>query len=94
MWLKITEKEVKKNYKRDYTPDPNNFYIKGHPYTDTKKYTTAYFPEMPIIPEKSQAVAYTISPTSTGETHSYKCVLCDAKFRSDNELSSHVSAKH
>ncbi len=95
VWLKITEEEVKKNYKRDYTPDPSNFYIKGYPYTKTRKYTTAYFPEMPIIPKKSQAAAaYAIAPTSTGETGWYKCILCDAKFRSENELSSHVSAKH
>jgi hypothetical protein len=54
VWLKITEDEVKKNYKRDHKPDPNDFYIQGHPYTDTNKYTSAYFPQMTIIPEKSQ----------------------------------------
>lgn len=94
VWLKITEEEVKKNYKRDYTPDPNDFYIQGYPYTKTDKYTSAYFPKMPIIPEKSQAATYTISPTSTYKTSSYKCVLCDAKFRSENDLSSHISTKH
>ncbi len=44
VWLKITEDEVKKNYERDRTPDPKNFYIQGNPYTSTNKYTSAYFP--------------------------------------------------
>ena len=53
VWLRLTEEEVKKTYKKDHVPTPEDFYIQGHPYTDTEKYTSAYFPEMPIIPEKS-----------------------------------------
>ena len=94
VWLKITEDEVKKNYKRDHTPDPNYFYIQGYPCTKTNKYTSAYFSKMPIIPEKSKIVTYTVSPTSTDKTSPYKCVLCDAKFRSEDDLGNHISTEH
>ncbi len=94
VWLKITEDEVKKNYERDRTPDPSNFYIQGYPYTSTDKYTSAYFPKMPIIPEKGQASTYAVPPTSTGDIGSYKCFLCDATLGSENGLSSHISTKH
>ncbi len=94
VWLKITEDEVKKNYKRDHIPDPNDFYIQGYPYTKTNKYTSAYFPKMPIIPEKSKTMTYTVSPLSTDKTSSYKCVLCDAKLGSEDYLGSHISTEH
>ncbi len=95
VWLKITEDEVKKNYERDRKPDPNNFYIQGYSYADTNKYTSAYFPKMTIIPTKSQeASTYTVTPGSHEETRSHKCVLCNTKFASENDLSSHVSIEH
>ena len=94
VWLKIKEDEVKKKYERDRTPDPNNFYVQGYPYTSTDKYTSAYFPKMQIIPEKGQATTYAIPPTSTEDISSYKCFLCDATFGSDRDLGSHISTKH
>ncbi len=63
VWLKITEDEVKKNYEREYKPDPEKFYIQGYPYAKTDKYTSAYFPKMPIIPEKNQASSQDIAPS-------------------------------
>ena len=35
VWLKIAEDEVKKNYERDHNLDPNDFYVRRHPYTET-----------------------------------------------------------
>ncbi len=94
VWLKITEDEVKKNYERDRVPDPDNFYIQGHPYTSTDKYTSAYFPKMRIIPPKSQTPTYNTVHTSNGESSSHKCILCNSELGSENELSSHVSREH
>lgn len=94
VWLKITEDEVKKPYERDRSPDPNNFYIQGYPYTSTDKYTSAYFSKMQVIPGKGQASTYAIPSTFTEGVDSHKCFLCDATFRSENDLSNHISTKH
>jgi hypothetical protein len=53
VWLKITEDEVKQNYEREEAPSPANYYIKDYPYEETTLFTAAYFPEMPIIKEKT-----------------------------------------
>jgi hypothetical protein len=49
---------------------------------------------MPIIPKKSKTVTYTVSALSTDKTSSYKCVLCNAKFRSEDDLGNHISTEH
>ena len=106
VWLKITENEVKRNYQRDRDPDPSNYYIQGHSYADAKPFTTSYFPEMPIIEAKGRTMP---SITSIGKktkaqalgaaagqptTTMHICALCDAAFKSEEELSDHVSAKY
>jgi hypothetical protein len=45
--LKITEGEVIRNYERDLIPDPTRYYVKDDPV-----YTTAYYPELTLIPSR------------------------------------------
>ena len=95
LWLKITEDEVKRNYERDIIPDPYRYYVKDFPY-----YTTAYYPELKVIPPRYQRADYArISGTSQSSAEAsriYRCDLCGntSSFTTEDELSSHVSAQH
>ena len=92
VWLKITESNVKGNYERDKIPDPSQYYIKDYPY-----YTTAYYPELAMIPTRYARPVFTIPSTtsSSGEApRIYRCDLCDSSFNNGDELSKHVSAQH
>jgi hypothetical protein len=106
VWLKITEKEVKNNYQRDRSPDPTNYYIQGHSYADAKPFTTSYFPQMPIIEAKGRTMpsitsvektrAEALGAKQTTQIHQvmHICPLCNAEFKSEDELTTHVTARH
>lgn len=101
VWLTIPEEQVKSNYQREQEPDAGRFYIQNMSYDKFTPFTSDYFPQMPIIPAKSRMMP---SITNTAKTTQeakgaeqprlFKCDLCDAAFRTDDELSSHVSAVH
>jgi hypothetical protein len=97
VWLKIIEDEVKTNYERDRAPDPATYYIKDHAYGKVRPYIKAFFPQMPIIEAKGR----TMPPITTREEalgaeqpRRYSCVLCDADFSTEDDLSSHVTTNH
>lgn len=97
VWLKIPEEEVEKKYHVDKSPDPSEYYIKGFSYDKSAPFTTAYFPELPVISakynqeKKSKSIA---SPKIQKESRVYECPLCNKRFQTEDELSTHVAANH
>lgn len=87
LWLRIIEDEVKRNYERDVVPDPSRYFVKDYP-----SYTAAY-PDLTMIIPRYTAPAYKID-SAVEEQLVFRCDLCDAPFRSEDELSAHVSAEH
>ena len=68
LWLKVAESEVKGNYERDKIPDPFRYYIKDYPY-----YSTAYYPQLTIIPSRYTKPDY---PTKTPSQISKSSLEC------------------
>jgi hypothetical protein len=99
LWLKITEDEVKRKYERDIVPDPTRYYVK-----DYAMYTTAYYPEITMIPSRYTKPVYMDTNTSTTATATtpitdvpniYKCDICgNSNFKTEDELSQHVRTTH
>jgi hypothetical protein len=101
LWLKITEDEVKRKYERDIAPDPTRYYVK-----DYAMYTTAYYPEITMIPSRYTKPAYSYIDTNTSTTTTattpikdvpniYKCDICgNSNFKTEDELSQHVRSTH
>jgi hypothetical protein len=92
LWLKITEEEVVTKYERDVIPDPSRYYVKDYP-----SYSTAYYPEITFIPTRYARPMYTTATTLPREDipKVFKCELCgESNFKTENELSIHVKAKH
>lgn len=90
LWLKATEEQVKGDYERNRKPDPLRYHLKDYPV-----YSGATYPELEIIPPKHETVMYTNTPDTGGEDPIvFACDLCDSRFRSQDELSSHVAANH
>jgi hypothetical protein len=89
LWLKITEDEVKRNYERNMVPEPQRYFVKDNP-----GYVAAY-PELPVIaPEYNTMPVYTAMSQAEQQPVVLKCDLCETTFRSEDELSAHVSSKH
>ena len=87
LWIKPTENQVKENYERNVDPNPASFYLKG----DTM-YNVDSFPKVPTLVSRYQAPVY--PKASTEQQRVYKCVLCEATFRDEDELSAHVTRNH
>jgi hypothetical protein len=95
LWLKITEEEVIRNYERDLIPDPTRYYVKDDPV-----YTTAYYPELTMIP--SRYIRPSIGTVTSAKTipgsnvpRIYKCDICgNSEFKTEDELSYHVRTAH
>ena len=87
LWLSITEETVKANYEREITPDPSTYYVKG----EEGKYTGTQWKEFARIEPRYTAPTYTVAPRGAQEPVIYKCVLCDATFRTDEEYSRHAA---
>lgn len=86
LWLKATEDEVKRNYERDATPEPRRYFVKDYP-----AYTATY-PELTTFVPKYTMPSYTAPRPE--QPIVFKCDLCEATFRSEDELSAHVASKH
>lgn len=85
LWLKITEDEAKRNYERNVVPDPSRYFVKDYP-----GYNAAY-PELRIIVPRYSRPVYT---TATEQPVVFRCALCGAAFRNDDELSGHIGTSH
>jgi hypothetical protein len=92
LWLKITEGEVVTKYERDIIPDPSRYFVKDYP-----SYSTAYYPEITLIPTRYARPMYTTATTLPREDipKVFKCELCgESNFKTEDELSIHVKVKH
>jgi hypothetical protein len=91
LWLKITEEEVVRKYERDAIPDPTRYYVKDYP-----SYSTAYYSEITVIPTRYARPIYTSTRASKEDIPKiFKCELCgESNFKTEDELSIHVKAKH
>jgi hypothetical protein len=88
LWLSIPEEIVNTNYERDTIPDPSLYYVKG----EEEKYTSTQWKEFARIEPRYSASKYVVTPKGTKEEPVvYRCVLCDATFRTDEEFSMHVA---
>lgn len=87
LWLSITEETVKANYERDTIPDPSIYYVKG----EEDKYTGTQWKEFARIEPRYTAPKYTVAPREAQEPVIYRCVLCDATFRTYEEYSRHAA---
>jgi hypothetical protein len=87
LWLKATEEEVKRNYERDVIPEPRRYFVKDYP-----AYTATY-PELTTFAPRYTTPAYT-TLSQPEQPIVFKCDLCEAPFRSEDELSAHVASKH
>ena len=91
LWLSIPEEKVKANYERDAVPDPSMYYVKG----EEDKYTGTQWKEFPRIEPRYTPPQYTVAPKGReGEEEPavFLCALCDATFRTGEELSRHAAA--
>ena len=84
--------------KRDLIPDPTRYYIKDDPV-----YTTAYYPELSMIPSRYTRPLYpgigTITSTKTTPAsdvpniHKYD-ICVNSEFKTEDELSYHFRTTH
>ncbi|MDQ3966965.1 MAG: hypothetical protein M3275_01050 [Thermoproteota archaeon] len=89
LWLSVPEEKVKASYERDVIPDPSAYYVKG----EEDKYTGTHWKEFPRIEPRYTPPKYTVAPRGIGEEPAvFRCALCDAAFRTDEELSRHAAA--
>ncbi len=89
LWLSVPEEKVKASYERDIVPDPSVYYVKG----EEDKYTGTQWKEFPRIAPRYTPPQYTVAPKGREEESvALRCALCDAKFRTGDELSRHVAA--
>ena len=96
VWLKITEESVKTNYERDAVPDPYNYHYSSAPTVDPSNVVHRFQINMPKIPPRAQEEKpFVVSQESSREEERvFVCNLCNAAFKTDDELGSHVESNH
>jgi hypothetical protein len=97
VWLKIPEEVVKANFERDAAPDPYNYHYSSAPTVDPSNVVRRFQINMPKIPPRTQEERPFLVPqqqSSGQQERIFLCNLCNATFRSDEELSSHVESSH
>jgi hypothetical protein len=96
IWLKIPEEEVRTNYERDTAPDPYNYHYSSAPTVDPSNVVRRFQINMPKIPPKAQEERpFVASQESSGQRERvFVCNLCNASFKTDDQLSSHVESSH
>jgi hypothetical protein len=96
VWLKMTEETVKTNYERDAVPDPYNYHYSSAPRVDPSNVVHRFQINMPKIPPRAQEEKpFLVSQESSREEERvFLCNLCNAAFKTDDELGSHVESNH
>ncbi len=90
LWLKVTEDEVKQKYERSIPPDTSRYYTKDPP----SLYNPTVLKGPTVILPRYDRSVFTTATGSEGQTPVFKCDLCNLPFRTEEELSNHVSANH
>ena len=95
-WLKIAEEAVKTDYERNVAPDPYNYHYSSAPTVDPATVMSRFQINMPKIPPRAlDERPFVVSQESSEhEERFFLCNLCNAGFRTDDELSRHVEANH
>ena len=96
VWLKIPEDAVKANYEREAAPDPYNYHYSSAPTVDPSNVVRRFQVNMPKIPPRApEEKPFLVSRESSGEEERvFLCNLCNATFKTDDELSSHIESTH
>ncbi len=96
VWLKIPEDMVKTNYERDTTPDPYDYHYSSAPTVDPSNVVRRFQINMPQIPPRAhEERPFIVSHESSGQKERvFVCNLCNAAFKTDDELGSHVESSH
>jgi hypothetical protein len=96
VWLKIPEEAVKADYERDAAPDPYNYQYSSAPTVDPSNVVCRFQINMPKIPPRAQEEKPSVlsQESSAQEKRILVCNLCNAAFKTDDELSSHVESSH
>lgn len=96
VWLKIPEDAVKANYEREAAPDPYNYHYSSAPTVDPSNVVRRFQVNMPKIPPRAhEEKPFLVSRESSGEGERvFLCNLCNATFKTDDELSSHIESTH
>ena len=96
VWLKIPEEATKTRYERDVSPDPHSYHYSSAPTVDPSTVVERFQINMPKIPPRAldERPFVVAQEPSENEERVFLCSLCNASFRNDHELSSHVESKH
>lgn len=96
VWLKIPEDAVKANYEREAAPDPYNYHYSSAPTVGPSNVVRRFQVNMPKIPPRAhEEKPFLVSRESSGEVEQvFLCNLCNATFKTDDELSSHIESTH
>lgn len=92
VWLKIPEDQIKGNYERDVTPDPHQYHYSNAPVAADSDYPRKRTTIIPKIPPKyEEERPFVIAPERQEEPRVFRCDLCGLTFRSEDDLSNHIS---
>jgi hypothetical protein len=86
LWLKITEDEAK-SYERDVLPDPARYFVKDFPGY------AAMLPDLTVVSPRYRTTPVYAARMQEQPT-TYRCDLCGALFRTEDDLSGHVASSH
>ncbi len=91
VWLKVPEEHVKNAYEKDAAPDPHYYHYSNAPVAeDDLRQHLMIVPKIP--PKYEQDRPFVIARRRREEPSVFRCDLCDMNFRTEDELSDHVSS--
>lgn len=89
VWIKVSEDHVKNEYERAAAPDPHYYHYSNAPVADDN--LRQHLMIVPKIPPKyEQEHPFVISSHRSEEPSILRCDLCNATFRTEEELDNHV----
>ena len=86
LWLRINEEQAR-GYERDILPDPARYFVK-----DYLGYA-AMLPDLTVISPRYTTTTPAYAAMQE-QPVTYRCDLCGAPFRTEDELSGHVASSH
>ena len=96
VWLKTAEEAVKTDYERNVAPDPYKYHYSSTPTVDPSNVVRRFQIHLPKIPPRAlDERPFVVSQESSEHEESvFLCNLCNASFKTDDDLSSHVESNH
>jgi hypothetical protein len=92
----MPEETCKTKYERDAAPDPYKYHYSSAPTVEASNVVRRFQINMPKIPPRAQEQRpFLVSHESSGkEDRVFVCNFCNADFKTEDELSSHVESSH